>query len=268
MLYSVCIPVCLCASSRFTGIFWYPMRIKRFCFISRPGNGLSYCCFQSEPNPKPMPGMETEWKDNSHSEQSEHREREGGGRRCSGKNPKREKRTVGRRGEVAAHGRYGVGTCGRRMPTPCCPTSAGLSCRTRCRSPPSPCVTLPSPRRSAGLVLLEQPTPLALSRSLSHSLTLSLALSLSSPLSLSLSLSLTLSLSLSLPLSLSLSLSLSRSLSLSPFVLLSLALAHSPSRRRRRRSAIGAITTPCWWLGRRPCAIPPSPSTPGWVACT
>ena len=30
MLYSVCIPICLCASSRFTGIFWYPMRIKRF----------------------------------------------------------------------------------------------------------------------------------------------------------------------------------------------------------------------------------------------
>ena len=27
--------------------------------------GLSYCCFQSESNPKPMPGMETEWKDNS-----------------------------------------------------------------------------------------------------------------------------------------------------------------------------------------------------------
>ena len=52
---------------------------KEICFISRPGNGLSYCCFQSEPNPKPMPGMETEWKDNSHSEQSEHREREGGG---------------------------------------------------------------------------------------------------------------------------------------------------------------------------------------------
>ena len=38
---------------------------KEICFISRPGNGLSYCCFQSEPNPKPMPGMETEWKDNS-----------------------------------------------------------------------------------------------------------------------------------------------------------------------------------------------------------
>ena len=38
---------------------------KEICFISRPGDGLSYCCFQSEPNPKPMPGMETEWKDNS-----------------------------------------------------------------------------------------------------------------------------------------------------------------------------------------------------------
>ena len=38
---------------------------KEICFISRPGDGLSYCCFQSESNPKPMPGMETEWKDNS-----------------------------------------------------------------------------------------------------------------------------------------------------------------------------------------------------------
>ena len=38
---------------------------KEICFISRPGDGLSYCCFQSEPNPKPMPGMETAWKDNS-----------------------------------------------------------------------------------------------------------------------------------------------------------------------------------------------------------
>ncbi len=25
---------------------------KEICFISRPGDGLSYCCFQSEPNPK------------------------------------------------------------------------------------------------------------------------------------------------------------------------------------------------------------------------
>ena len=267
MLYSVCIPVCLCASSRFTGIFWYPMRIKRFASsVVRV-----MVCPTAASSPSRIQSQCRAWKRNGKiiataSRASTENGKEGG--RCSGKNPKREKRTVGRRGEVAAHGRYGVGTCGRRMPTPCCPTSAGLSCRTRCRSPPSPCVTLPSPRRSAGLVLLEQPTPLALSRSLSHSLTLSPALSLSSPLSLSLSLSLTLSLSLSLPLSLSLSLSLSRSLSLSPFVLLSLALAHSPSRRRRRRSAIGAITTPCWWLGRRPCAIPPSPSTPGWVACT
>ena len=38
---------------------------KEICFISRPGDGLSYCRFQSEPNPKPMPGMETAWKDNS-----------------------------------------------------------------------------------------------------------------------------------------------------------------------------------------------------------
>ena len=35
---------------------------KEICFISRPGNGLSYCCFQSEPNPKPMPGMERNGK--------------------------------------------------------------------------------------------------------------------------------------------------------------------------------------------------------------
>ena len=61
---------------------------KEICFISRPGNGLSYCCFQSEPNPKPMPGMETEWKDNSHSEQSEHREREGGGEEMQWEEPK------------------------------------------------------------------------------------------------------------------------------------------------------------------------------------
>ena len=27
MLYSVCIPICLCASSRYTGIFWYPKQI-------------------------------------------------------------------------------------------------------------------------------------------------------------------------------------------------------------------------------------------------
>ena len=38
---------------------------KEICFISRPGDGLSCCFFQSESNPKPMPGMETEWKDNS-----------------------------------------------------------------------------------------------------------------------------------------------------------------------------------------------------------
>jgi hypothetical protein len=43
----------------------YTYMNKEICFISRPGDGLSYCCFQSEPNPKPMPGMETEWKDNS-----------------------------------------------------------------------------------------------------------------------------------------------------------------------------------------------------------
>ena len=35
---------------------------KEICFISRPGDGLSYCCFQSEPNPKPMPGMERNGK--------------------------------------------------------------------------------------------------------------------------------------------------------------------------------------------------------------
>ena len=51
---------------------------KEICLISRPGDGLSCCCFQSESNPKPMPGMETAWKDNSHSERGEHRERVGG----------------------------------------------------------------------------------------------------------------------------------------------------------------------------------------------
>ena len=35
---------------------------KEICYISRPGDGLSYCCFQSEPNPKPMPGMERNGK--------------------------------------------------------------------------------------------------------------------------------------------------------------------------------------------------------------
>ena len=34
-------------------------------FTCTPSYVQAYCCFQSESNPKPMPGMETEWKDNS-----------------------------------------------------------------------------------------------------------------------------------------------------------------------------------------------------------
>ena len=58
------------------------MRIKRFCFISSPGNGLSCCCYQSEvrnpsptwsgkwneaadPNLNPMQAVETESIGNS-----------------------------------------------------------------------------------------------------------------------------------------------------------------------------------------------------------